>query len=170
MGVGEVADPGGGATGAPPPPLSKFDQYYFVSRFVLSECFKIRLRQHERASKTLKLPGPISWPCPVPRSRPQRDIELRARDVGCAHMFCAPSTWKSWIRLYGRGPRGYSPWNWGVCCWSLEPLCTDSYPVLLPIPMGYQSTENGQNATYNCQNGRKCDPWIFQNTYIISNC
>ena len=37
-----VADPDGGATGAPPPPFH-FDQLYFVFSSV-SECFKISLR------------------------------------------------------------------------------------------------------------------------------
>ena len=50
-----VAYPGGGATG--PPPLNLIE-HFCVSHFV-SEWFKIWLRLHERAPKTLELPGPL---------------------------------------------------------------------------------------------------------------
>ena len=89
--VEAVADPGRGATGPPPPPPPrKFDQLCFFPSFV-SECFKVRLRWHERASKILELSGPLSGPWTLA----VREFALRVRDVRCAHIiYHTPSQMK----------------------------------------------------------------------------
>ena len=49
-----------------------------------SKGFKIRLRLHQRASRTLELPGPLSGPW----TPAERDFALRARDVINSQRLC----------------------------------------------------------------------------------
>ena len=83
-------NPEGDVTGTCP---SRFWSAMFFPRFV-SECFKIRLRLHKRAPKTLELPG--SW-IPV-----VREFALRGLDV-CNHFLHHLFIFKYRIRPCGRG-------------------------------------------------------------------
>ena len=81
----------------------------FCYSLFASECVKIRLRKHERASKALELSGPLSAPWTPAVIKGLRASPSGACDVHCAYMiFCAPSIWKSWIRpcnFQATGPR-----------------------------------------------------------------
>ena len=85
-------DSRGGATGARP--LYILIEYVFFFQFCI-RMHQIRLRYHERASKTLELSGPLSGPW----TPAVMDFTLCGRNVRCVHLiFCAPSIWKSCIR------------------------------------------------------------------------
>ena len=71
------------------PPLNDNQPFFFFLSSFVSEWVNIRLRYHERASKTLKLPGPLSGPwTPFVRY-----FTLRGQNVRCVYIiFCTPSS------------------------------------------------------------------------------
>ena len=130
-----VTDTGRGTTGAPtPPPPNVINYAMFWSHFV-SECWKIKLRLHERSFKNEELPAPLSGPWtpavryfvplypPPPPNKNNGSTPVWINEIPRTHVFM--------YSLYSNINLSYISWGFGYLYTVTDGFQSTWYDLLL---------------------------------------